>query len=304
MTNQAHHTAKLAIGDKSLELPIYQGTHRPRRHRHPPALHRRRRLHLRPRLHLDRLLRERDHLHRRRQGRAALPRLPDRAAGREVALPRGRLPPALRRAADRGAARGLREPGDQPHHAARADGLLLPRLPARRAPDGDRLRHDGRDGGLLPRLDRHHRRLAARGGDDPDDRQDADDRRLGLQVLGRPAVRLSAEQPRLRLELPQHVLRGAGRGLCGRPDPQPRDGPDLHAARRPRAERLDLDGAARLVLRRQPLRLHRRRRRLPLGAGARRRQRGVPQDAARDRHASTASRSSSSAPRTRTTRSG
>ena len=45
---------------------------------------RRRRLHLRPGLHLDRLLRERDHLHRRRQGRAALPRLPDRAARREV----------------------------------------------------------------------------------------------------------------------------------------------------------------------------------------------------------------------------
>ena len=62
------------------------------------------------------------------------------------------------------------------------------------------------------------------------------------------------------------------------------DGPDLHAARRPRAERLDLDGAARLLLGRQSVRLHRRRRRLPLGAGARRGQRGVPQDAARDRH--------------------
>ena len=78
------------------------------------------------------------------------------------------------------------------------------------------------------------------------------------------------------------------------------DGPDLHAARRPRAERLDLDRAARLLLGRQPLRLHRRRRRLPLGPGARRRQRGLPPDAARDRHASTASPSSSRAPRTRT----
>ena len=78
-----------------------QRHHRPRRHRHPPPLLRRRRLHLRPRLHLDRLLRERDHLHRRRQGRAALPRLPDRAARREVELPRGLLPAALRRAADR-----------------------------------------------------------------------------------------------------------------------------------------------------------------------------------------------------------
>ena len=134
---------------RAADLP---GHDRAGRHRHPPALRRRRRLHLRSRLHLDRLLRERDHLHRRRQGRAALPRLPDRAAGREVALPRGLLPPALRRAADRRAARGLREPRDQPHHAARADGVLLPRLPARRAPDGGGLRHHGRDVGLLPRL--------------------------------------------------------------------------------------------------------------------------------------------------------
>ena len=274
------------------------------RDRHPPALRRRRGLHLRPGLHLDRLLRELDHLHRRRGGRAALPRLPDRAAGREVALPRGRLPAALRRVADRGPARGLREPRHQPHHAARADGLLLPRLPARRAPDGGGLRHDGRDVGLLPRLDRHHRRLAARGRDDPDDRQDADDRRLGLQVLGRPAVRLPEEQPRLRLELPQHVLRGAGERLRRRSDPLDGDGPDLHAARRPRAERLDLDGAARLLLGRQPLRLHRRRRRLPLGARAWRRQRGVPADAARDRHRRPHPRVHQRAPRTRTTRSG
>ena len=26
MTNQAHHTAHLSIGDKSLDLPIYSGT--------------------------------------------------------------------------------------------------------------------------------------------------------------------------------------------------------------------------------------------------------------------------------------
>ena len=61
------------------------------------------------------------------------------------------------------AARGFREPGDQPHDAARADALFLPRLPPRRAPDGDRLRRGRRDVGLLPRLHRHQRRLAARG---------------------------------------------------------------------------------------------------------------------------------------------
>ena len=53
---------------------------------------------------------------------------------------------------------------------------------------------------------RHQRSLAARGGGDPDDRQAADDRRDGLQVFGRPALRLSEEQPRLRRQLPAHVL--------------------------------------------------------------------------------------------------
>jgi citrate synthase len=63
------------------------------------------------------------------------------------------------------------------------------------------------------------------------------------------------------------------------------DGPDLHPARRPRAERLDLDRTARLLLGRQSLRLHRGGRRLPLGPGAWRGERGLPEDAARDRHA-------------------
>jgi hypothetical protein len=42
-----------------------------------------------------------DHLHRRRQGRAAVPRLPDRAARGELRLPRDLLPAAVRRAAER-----------------------------------------------------------------------------------------------------------------------------------------------------------------------------------------------------------
>jgi citrate synthase len=60
--------------------------------------------------------------------------------------------------------------------------------------------------------DRHQRSLAARGRLDPADRQDADDRGLGLQVFDRPALHLSAQRPRLRVELPAHVLRRAGRG--------------------------------------------------------------------------------------------
>jgi hypothetical protein len=64
-----------------------------------------------------------------------------------------------------------------------------------------------------------------------------------LQVSHRPAVRLSAQRPGLRLELPAHVLCGAVRGVQGQPDPGARHGPHLHPARRPRAERLHLDGA-------------------------------------------------------------
>ena len=54
------------------------------------------------RLRQHRLDQERHHLHRRRRGHPALPRLPDRAARREVDVPRGLLPADLRRAADRG----------------------------------------------------------------------------------------------------------------------------------------------------------------------------------------------------------
>ncbi len=57
----------------------------------------------------------------------------------------------------------------------------------------------------------------------------------------------------------------------------------LHPPRRPRAERLDLDRAPRRILRRQSVRLHRGRNRLPLGSSPRRRQRGGAQDAGRDR---------------------
>ena len=66
--------------------------------------------------------------------------------------------------------------------------------------------------------------------------------------------------------------------VVARPRPHP------HPARRPRAERLHLHRAARRLLRRQPVRLHRRRHRLPVGPRARRRQRGRAQDAGGDRH--------------------
>ncbi len=70
-----------------------------------------------------------------------------------------------------------------------------------------------------------------------------------------------------------------------RPNPvlSARHGAHPDPARGPRAERLDLDGAARRVDRRQPVRLHLGRHRQPVGAGPRRRQRGGAQDAGGDR---------------------
>ena len=289
---------------RPIEFTVRQRDGRAGRHRHPRALRDDRRLHLRPRLHLDRKLRAQDHLHRRRRGRPAASRLSDRPAGRARRLPRGLLSAALRRTADQGAEGRFRLPRHAPHDGARADVALLHRLPPRRASDGGDVRRGRRAVGLLPRLHRHHRPAPAHGRLDPPDRQDADDRRDGLQVPHRPALRLSAERPRLRRELPAHVLRRAVRGIQGQSGAGARDGPHLHPACRPRAERLDLDRPARRLVGRQPVRLHRRRHRLPVGPGAWRRQRGGAQHAAARSAPSTAFPNSSPAPRTRTIRSG
>ena len=78
----------------------------------------------------------------------------------------------------------------------------------------------------------------------------------------------------LRRQLPAHDVLGSGRGIRGQPGHREGDGPHPDAARRPRAERLDLDRAPRRLLGRQPVRLHRRRHRLAVGPEPRRRQRG------------------------------
>jgi hypothetical protein len=110
----------------------------------------------------------------------------------------------------------------------------------------------------------------------------ADHRRLGVQVFHWPAVRLSAQQPRLLVELPEHVLRGPGRGVRGRPDPVAGDGPHLYPARGSRAERLDLDRAAGVFVGSKSVRVHRGGRGVSLGPGTWRSERGRVDDAARD----------------------
>ena len=114
-----------------------------------------RRIHVRPGLHGHGGLRKQDHVHRRRRRRPAAPRLPDRAARRQVELPRGRLPADERRTADRDAARAVRPLDPLSHDAERDAAAFLQRLPLRRAPDGDGVRGRRLDGGVLSRLDGH-----------------------------------------------------------------------------------------------------------------------------------------------------
>ena len=189
-----------------------------------------------------------------------------------------------------GAKGRFRLPRHAPHDGARADEPVLPGLPARRASDGGDGRLGRRAVGVLSRLHRHFRSAPAHDRFAAHDRQGADARGDGVQIFDRPAVRLSEERARLRVEFPAHVLCGAGRGVQAQSGAGARDGPHLHPARRSRAERLDLDGAARRLVRRQSVRLHRRRLRLPVGARTWRRQRGRAQHARRDRPARTHSR--------------
>mgnify|MGYP003694788213 CR=1 FL=1 len=63
-----------------ISFPVLPGTIGPEVIDIRDAVRQDRQVHLRPGLPVDRRLRVDDHLHRRRQGRAALPRLPDRAA--------------------------------------------------------------------------------------------------------------------------------------------------------------------------------------------------------------------------------
>ena len=123
-----------------------------RRHRAGFAAGQDRLHHLRRRLRQHRLDQERHHLHRRRRGHPALPRLPDRAAGREVDVHRGQLPADLRRTADQGAAGQVHHPAPAAHDAARGHEAVLRRLPAQRAPDGGAVQRGQRTERLLPGL--------------------------------------------------------------------------------------------------------------------------------------------------------
>ena len=66
---------------------------------------------------------------------------------------------------------------------------------------------------------------------------------MAYKYTMRPAVHVSAERPVVRGELHAHDVRDAVRGLQGQRRAGARARPHPHPARRPRAERVDLDGA-------------------------------------------------------------
>ena len=231
---------------------------RPRGHRRAGALRQDRQVHLRPGLHVDGELPLEDHLHRWRRRHSDVSRLSDRASSpRTCTLPRSLLPHPERGAPEQGAARRVRRHRDAPHDGPRAALALLHGLSARRAPDGGAVRRGRRAVGVLSRLDRHQRSAQPRDLRVPPDREAADDHGDDLQVQRRPAVHVSEELALLRRELPVHDVRHAVRGVEAEPGADARDGAHPDPARRPRAERLDLDGAPRRLDRRQPVRVHR-----------------------------------------------
>jgi citrate synthase len=107
-------------------------------------------------------------------------------------------------------------------------------------------------GGLLPRRPRHLRSAASDDRFASAHREDADDRRDGLQIFARPALRISAKRLRIRRESPPHVVLGSVRTLpgVGRGGARPRCAAD-HPGR-PRAECFDHGDATRRIYPSQP----------------------------------------------------
>ena len=139
-----------------------------------------------------------------------------------------------------------------------------------------------RDVDLLPDDRRPARSRARAALDHPAAREAADGRRVLVQEVDRPAVPLPRQLARPHRELPAHDVRGADGAVRGQPDRRARAEAAADPARRPRAELLDVDGAPRRLLRREPLRVDRGRHRRAVGSAARRREPGRDRDARGD----------------------
>ena len=187
-----------------------------------------------------------DHLHRRRRGHPALPRLPDRAAGGEVHLRRDQLPADLRRAAERSSSWTTFTDQISRHTMLHEDlKQLLRRLPRRRAPDGGAV--VARSARCRPSTATRSTRSTSRASSSPRVRLLAK-----VPTIAAYAYKKSIGQPFLYpdnslglVENFLHMMFGLpGRAVRGRPGRGQGAGHAAHPARRPRAELLDVDGAA------------------------------------------------------------
>ena len=170
----------------------------------------------------------------------------------------------------------------QAHARPRGREAVLRRLPEGRAPDGDAVVGHHRALDLLSRQSRPEGPRRGRALDRPAHGQAADDRGLRVQEVDRSAVRVPEQQARPHRELPHDDVLAPERALRGQPDG--REGAEglAHPARRPRAELLHVDRAARRLQRGQHLRRDRRGHQRAVGPAARWREPGGHRDARRD----------------------
>ena len=228
---------------------------------------------------------QRDHLDRRRQGRALVPRHPDRAALRAEHLPRGRLPARLRRAADRGPARRLDPRHHAPHLRPREHQEVRARASATTRTRWGCCSHpSARSRPSIP--DAKHIK-------DPEERYMATIRMIAkMPTLAAFAYRhnlgLPYVYPDNDLDYPGNFLSMMFKMTELKYEPGPAAGAGarraLDPARRPRAELLDQRGPRRRLVAGGPVLGGRGRRRGALRAAPRRRQRGGAEDARPDRH--------------------
>ena len=179
--------------------------------------------------------------------------LSDRAAGRALDLPRGRLPADPRRAAHAGAARRVDAPDHDPHLRAREHQELHAGLPLRRAPDGHAARLRGRALDVLSGRQPDPRRRDALPADHPADRQDADAGGVRLPPQHGAAVRLSGQRPALPRQLPLDAVQDDRAQVRARSPARAGAGHPVHPPRRPRAELLDQRGPRGRLLAGRPV---------------------------------------------------
>ncbi len=194
---------------------------------------------LRPGVHEHRVLPEQRHLHRRRPRHSALPRLPHRATGRKMHVPRGRLPgPVSANCPPRASSTTWAADVAAHTHGPREHQEVHGRLPPRRASHGHVDEQRGGACHVLSGRPEHPRRRRSRQlqilrlvGKIPTIAAYAYRHSLGLPYVS------SGQFAELHRELHEHALEDAGGAeVPAEPGAGAGAGRAVHPARGPRAE--------------------------------------------------------------------